>query len=407
RAAHKNARFGGDCSVNVMGKIEAGAATKPPKSHYVLWLAIAGAAIIGVIGFKVLAPKPKPAAATAETGKMTAQLITAAPAELRSMSRRAPVSGDVRPVNDVRVFAPSTGVRVAQVLADIGDQVAAGAPLARLEAGVAEAQIRSAQAQLEAARVDQLRAVAEYKRAEAIAASGALSSEAIEARKAAADSATARYNAQRAALSEVNTRVGGGFVRAPVAGLVIERTARVGEFADRAELFRIVGDNRLEIAAQVSESDILALKVGQKAVFQASDGATVEATLRRPPVAISPETRTGEALFDLPPDTAIRSGMYLRGEVAIDKGEAIAVPQTAVSYATGEPSVFVVENGIAKRRAVTLGGRSGEYVAVLRGVAQGELVASSGGAFLQDGDAVRLPQPEAKPKAEAAAGKSG
>lgn len=395
--------------MNVMGKIDVDKTQKPKRPRYWLWIGVFAAIVIGAIAVKTMQPKKPPASLAAQSDKLTAQLITATAVENRSFSRMAPVSGDARPVNDVRVFAPVNGVRVAEILADIGDQVAAGAPLARLEAGVAEAQIRSAQAQLESARVDQVRAVAEYRRAAAIAESGALSAEAIEARKAAADSATARYNAQRAALSEVNTRVGGGFVRAPVAGLVIERRARVGEFADQQALFRIVGDNRLEVAAQVAEADILSLKAGQKATFRTSDGASVEAVLRRPPVAIDTASRTGEALFDLPADTAVRAGMYLRGEVEVNRGEALAVPQTAISYATGAPSVFVVENGVAKRRTVQLGGRVGDFVAVTGGLAQGEIVAASGGAFLQDGDPVRTSTPTAAPApaARAAAGKSG
>lgn len=393
--------------MNVMGKIEAEDRTSNRKRRLPARFMWAGAFLVLAalaVGSKIFVSKEKAAATAAAAPKVTAQLVTATPAEVRPFSRTAPVSGDVRPVNDVRVFAPVNGVRVAEVLADIGDQVAVGAPLARLEVGVADAQLRSAQAQLESARVDQARAVAEYKRAQAIADSGALSAEAIEARKAAAEGATARYNAQRAALTEVNTRVGGGYVRAPVAGLVIERHARVGEFADQQALFRIVGDNRLEIAAQVAEADILALKAGQKATFRTSDGTEVEATLRRPPVAIAADTRTGEALFDLPENSGVRSGMYMRGEVEVNRGEGLAVPQTAVSYATGESSVFVIEKGVARRRLVKLGGRAGDYVAVVDGLKAGEMVAASGGAFVQDGDPVRV-APAAS--TQSAGGKSG
>lgn len=387
--------------MNVMGKIEANAAVQPRRfklRYFVLaFLLVAG----GVVAYKVFGPKGKtPSLAETHADKLSAQLITAASVERRAFARMAPVSGEARPINDVRVYAPANGVRIAEVVADIGDQVKAGDPLARLEAGVADMQIRAARAQLESARVEQVRAVAEYKRAKEIADSGALSAEAIDARKASADAATARYDAQRAGLEEVNTRFGGGYVRAPVGGLVIERTARVGEFADQKALFRIVGDNRLEVAAQVAESDILALKKGQPAVFRTSDGTSIQGTLRRPPVAIDPQTRTGEALFDLPADGPVRAGMYLRGEVSVDKGQALAVPQTAVSYATGAPSVFVVENGRAKRVAVELGGRAGDYVAVTKGLNEGDVVAASGGAFLQDGDAVRTPStPEAAPVA--------
>lgn len=388
--------------MNVMGKIEASAETKPRRfklRYFVAGFAVLAAAIVG---FKMFGPKGS-TPSMAETGgdALLSQLITAAPVERRAFARMAPVSGEARPVNDVRVFAPASGVRVAEVIADIGDVVKAGDRLARLEAGVAEAQMRSAQAQMQEALIEQTRAAGEYARAREIADSGALSREAIEARRASAEAAAARYAARRAAYAEVSTRMQGGYVRAPAAGLVIERNARVGEFADQKALFRIVGGNALEVAAQVAESDILALKKGQTATFRTSDGTQVAGVLRRPPVAINPETRTGEALFDLPADGPVRAGMYLRGEVSIDKGQALAVPQTAVSYETGAPSVFLVENGRVRRVAVELGGRVGDHVAVTSGVKEGDIVAASGGAFLQDGDAVRTPGEAAVPTAAA------
>jgi HlyD family secretion protein len=198
----------------------------------------------------------------------------------------------------------------------------------------------------------------------------------------------------------------GGFVRAPAAGLIIERNARVGEMADSQALFRIVGEGRLEVAAAVSEHDILALHAGQVATFTTSDGEVVEATLRVAPVAVDSRARTGEALFDLPAEANIRAGMYLRGEVIVEKVNALAVPVAAISYATGTPSVFVVENGKAHLRPVTLGARTGDYVAVLSGLKEGETVAAGGGAFLLDGDSVRTTTPDVE-TATATAGHSG
>lgn len=382
--------------MNVMDKIEVSSADRPRRRRrgalgmfIVAFCLLAAALYFGVFhkkGKTTAAAKP-----AAQSARAASQLVTPYVIEQRSFSRKAPVSGDVRPVNDVRVFAPANGVRIAEVLADLGDEVKAGAPLARLEKGVADSQITAARAQLEAARIDRDRAVEEYERARSIADTGALSAEAIAARKAGADAAVAKFQAQNAAASEANTRFGGGYVRAPVDGLVIEKNARVGEFADQKALFRLVGGDLLEVDAAIAEEDVLALKKGQVATFRAGDGTTVDAVLRRPPVAINTDTRTGEALFDLPVGSPIRAGMYLRGEITVEKAAQLAVPQTAISYATGEPSVFVIENGKAKRRVVKLGGRQGDFVAVVAGVVRGEVIAKSGGSFLQDGDTVRMP----------------
>ena len=101
---------------------------------------------------------------------------------------------------------------------------------------------------------------ANIERAESIRNSGALSTEAIESRRAAALAADARLAAARAQLQEVNARLGGGYVRAPAAGLVIDRTAEVGRSVDGQILFRIAAGNRLEVAAQVAEGEALALE---------------------------------------------------------------------------------------------------------------------------------------------------
>jgi RND family efflux transporter MFP subunit len=361
---------------------------------------IGAVAIFGLVATFVAPKKPAPAAEPAEGG--ASQLVTVIPAASREFVRTALVSGEVRPVHDVQVYAPATGVRISEVLVDAGDTVEKGQPLARLDAGVANAQILAAQAQYQEAKIEQARTADEYARIKPIADSGALSKEEIETRKAAAAAAQARLAAQQAALAQVNARMQGGFVRAPAAGFVIERNALVGEFADQKPLFRIVGDNKLEVAAAVSEKDILALKAGQTAQFKTSDGAVVEGVLRRPAVAIDPNSGTGEALFDLPADTNVRSGMYLRGEAAVESQSYLAAPQTAISYASGVPSVFVVVDGKAKLTPVTLGPRTGDYVALLSGVKAGEQIAASGGAFLLDGDLVRT-APPAQLQAEASA----
>ena len=376
-------------------KSEQGFSTRALKKRGARRVGLMVVIAVAVVGAVVFFLTRKPATPPAAPARGDVQLVTTVRAEPRDFVRTALVSGEVRPVEDISVFAPAAGVRIAEVIADIGDRVEKDQPLARLDAGVADAQILAAKAQVEEAKIEQARAAEEYARIKPIADSGALSKEEVATRRAAAAAADARLAAQLAALAQVDARLRGGFVRAPAAGLVIERNARVGEYADQKALFRIVGGNRLEIAAAVSEKDILALKIGQKAVFKTGDGVVVEATLRRPPVAVDPETGTGEALFDLPLDTTVRTGMYLRGEADIDSRRLLAAPQTAISYASGTPSVFVIVDGKARLKPVTLGARSGDYVAIESGVDEGDVIAASGGAFLLDGDSVRIEAPGA------------
>jgi HlyD family secretion protein len=188
----------------------------------------------------------------------------------------------------------------------------------------------------------------------------------------------------------------GGYVRAPAAGLVIERPAQLGTMVDGQSLFRIAGDNALEVAAEVAESDVLALKVGQVAKMTLMDGSTVEARLRRPPAEIDSRTRTGTALFDLPRDPRLRSGMFLRGDAQLPPRDLLTVPQTAVIYDGADTYVFVIDDkNVARKTVVALGDRDGDLVAVNSGLAPGARVAAGGAAFLQDGDVVRPAEAEA------------
>lgn len=410
RADYKNGAVERESPLDVRAdksdlKIKMAAPTGRPKRRALM----IAAAVVIVAGMGAVLVNRKPAApAAAPAAKSSnAQLVTVIKASPREFTRTALVSGIVRPVHDVSVFAPAAGVRISDVLVDIGDVVEKGQPLARLDAGVAEAQILAAKAQFEEARIEQARTADEYSRIKPIAESGALSKEEVENRRAAAAAADARLAAQRAAMAQVNARMQGGFVRAPSAGLVIERNVRVGEYADQKPLFRIVGDNKLEVAASVSEKDILALKAGQKATFKTSEGAAINGVLRRPAVAINPDTGSGEALFDLPADAPVRTGMYLRGEAAIETSSYLSAPQTAISFASGKPSVFVIEGGKAKLTPVTLGPSSGDHVAVMSGLDEGTLIAASGGAFLLDGDPVRIATPEEKTLIAADSDKSG
>ena len=302
-------------------------------------------------------------------------------------------------------------MRILELLVDEGQTVRAGQPMARLDTALAQAQTRAAQASVAEAQSAAVRARGEYRRAESIRDSGALSAEAIEQRRAAAIAADARLAAARAQLQEVNARLGGGYVRAPASGLVIDRSAEVGRSVDGQVLFRIAAGNRLEVASQIAEADILALQPGQPAVFELVDGTTVQGRLSRLPASIDPRTRTGEALFELPERSRVVAGMFLRGTAQLPPRATLAAPQSSILYEAGEPYVFVVQQvrtqgsdetrHVVQRANVRLGGRSGDWVEIVEGLQPGHTIVGAGAAFLQSGDEVRPLRAEQPAQAQA------
>lgn len=359
-------------------------------------LIVIGGSIVAVVALLAVASRLGGDGA-APTPVSTVQAVSVVTAQEQSFRTSVSLSGEARPVRDIQVAAPASGLRILEILVDEGDMVRAGQPMARLDTNVALAQIRSAQAGVAEAEAAAVRARGEYARAEAIRDSGALSAEAIEQRQAAATAADARLLAARAQLQEVNARLGGGYVRAPAAGLVIDRTAEVGRNVDGQVLFRIAAGNQLEVAAEVAERDALSLERGQTATFMLVDGTTVTGTLRRAPASINSRTRTGEALFNLPTGSRVRAGMYLRGRLDLAARTVVAVPQNSVLYSEGQPYVYTLngENRV-QRVDVLLGGRSGDLVEVVQGLEAGQRIVGAGGAFLSPGEQVR-PLGEAPP----------
>lgn len=346
------------------------------------------------------------------------QAVTSIVVEPRAFSSVVSLNGEARPKRDIQVSAPATGVRILEILVDEGDTVRAGQPMARLDTALSGAMTRAAEASVAEARSASVRARGEYQRAESIRDSGALSTEAIELRRAAALAADARLAAAQAQLAESNARLGGGYVRAPAAGLVIGRSAEVGRSVDGQILFRLAADNELEIAAEVAESDMLALSDGQSATFQLVDGSTVQARLTRLPASIDSRTRTGEALFALPRNSRVRAGMFLRGEATLPERTLLAVPQSSVLYEGGAAYVFVIqgEQGRVARTPVELGVRNGDFVEIKTGLNANDRIVGSGAAFLRDGDVVRALPEQAPAQAregdnlrgrDAASGQSG
>jgi HlyD family secretion protein len=341
----------------------------------------------------------------------TRQAVTVVQIQPRQFSPTITVTGEARPTRDIQVTAPATGVRILELLVDEGQTVRAGQPMARLDTALAQAQTRAAQASVAEAQSAAVRARGEYRRAESIRDSGALSAEAIEQRRAAAIAADARLAAARAQLQEVNARLGGGYVRAPASGLVIDRSAEVGRSVDGQVLFRIAAGNRLEVASQIAEADILALQPGQPAVFELVDGTTVQGRLSRLPASIDPRTRTGEALFELPERSRVVAGMFLRGTAQLPPRATLAAPQSSILYEAGEPYVFVVQQvrtqggdetrHVVQRANVRLGARSGDWVEIVEGLQPGHTIVGAGAAFLQPGDEVRPLRAEQPAQAQA------
>lgn len=173
------------------------------------------------------------------------------------------------------------------------------------------------------------------------------------------------------------------------------------------ELFRMVRKGRLEWRAEVTSSELPRVRPGIRARITAASGAEVEGTVRVVAPTVDPQTRNALVYVDLPAHPDIRAGMFARGDFLLAQRETLTIPQSAVVVRDGFSAVFEVgDGGRVTMRQVKTGQRNGDRVEILSGLQERTTLVERGGAFLNDGDTVRVEASGAAAPAAAPGAKS-
>ncbi len=332
-----------------------------------------------------------PPAATASTPRPALTVSTAQPLR-ESLARRLPANGSVAAWQEASIGSESNGLRLAEVRVNVGEQVRAGQLLARFADDSVRADLAQARAGLQEARAIQAQARANADRAHALNATGAMSQQEILQYSTAAQTAQARVATAQAQLDAQQLRLKHTKVLAPDNGVISARLATVGAVAGPGtELFRMLRRGRLEWRAEVTSSDLPLLRPGTQAVVTAASGAQVEGQVRVLAPTVDASTRNALVYVDLPDHADIRAGMFARGEFLLGRREALTVPLSAVVVRDGFSQVFEVGAGNrVQMRQVQTGQRSEGRVEITSGLAPEARIVQQGGAFLNDGDLVRI-----------------
>lgn len=328
-----------------------------------------------------------PAAPVAAKPSLTIQTTLAQPAQ---WATRLPVTGNVAAWQEAVIGAEVGGMRIAEVLVNVGDRVKKGQVLVRLSPGTLQADLAATRASLQEAEISARDARAQAERVRPLAGTEALSAQAIDAALAAADMAEARVASLKARLMADELRLGYTRIAAPDEGVITAREAVEGALAQPGqELLRLQRQGRLEWRAEVPGPLLDQVKVGQRARVQLGTTA-VEGRVRQVAPKIDPQTRNGLVYVDLPATAGARAGLFARGDLLQGEGQVLTLPQSAVLLRDGFSYVFKLEGSKVRQAKVEVGQRQGDRVEIKTGLDAKTPVALSGLGFLADGDTVRV-----------------
>jgi RND family efflux transporter MFP subunit len=316
--------------------------------------------------------------------------------------------------------------KVAEVLIEEGQRVAAGQVIARLDDTNARAGYDQAKAQLGAAEAGQRVAEAAVAqqgrnndRNQRLRAKGFLSEQSADDARNAFDNA--RYNLDlvtrqagvaRAGLEVARRNVDDTVVRAPFAGVVTVKAAQPGEMVSpisagggftRTGIGTIVDMDSLEVEVDVAESFINRVSEGMPAVVKLN--AYPDWEIPAAVIAVIPTADRSKATVSvrlalkvkdprIVPEMGARVSFLGPATAAAGAGRtarSVVVPAEAVlAQGTDKGVVFVVADGKLERRAVRLGAQEPRGQVIQAGVAPGEKVAVGGLDKLTDGERVRI-----------------
>ena len=381
----------------------------------------------------------KPAAAASDPAPIA---ITAAPVEEQNVNRVLRVTGTLTAAEDAEVAAETAG-RVTGTPVERGSRVVEGSPLitlSQIEAQAAESDAEASVAQLEARlaiepggafAIDQVPEVAaakatrdlaesEFDRIRSLLEQHVVSQAEFDQRRTQVEATTNQYRAARNAaqqqfrmLEGANARLlmarkalADTVVRAPFAGLVMERKVSVGDFVTRGtKVATVVKIEPLRVELTVPEQSAGLIRPGEAVRLQvdAFPGRHFEGEVRFVAPAYRPDQRalTIEALVPNA-DDALKPGMFASAEITLPaSAPSLVVPSSAVVTSAGLSHVFVVRGTSVEQRMITTGLTLGPVTEVLQGLSAGESVATSRVEALADGVQVRVGAAAARPPAAA------
>jgi RND family efflux transporter MFP subunit len=305
------------------------------------------------------------------------------------------LSGRIAAEDEVAVAFRIPG-RLIERAVNVGDRVRPGQVIARLEQMNERNQLLSAQAALNASNADLIRARDEYARQKSLIDEGFTTRAQLDQATAAFRAAEAQVKSATAQVSMAQDMVGFTVLTADAPGAVVSRGAEPGEVVQAGQMIvRIARSGGIDAVFEVPPQVLRRAVGAQPVVVALTDDPAITATGRVRETSPQADPVTGTftvrvGLENPPPEMLL--GSIVTGRVTLQGDPLIVVPSSALATSEGSPAVWVVDpaTSTVALRPIRIARHEPDSVIVAEGIAPGDTVVTAGVQTLRAGQKVRI-----------------
>jgi RND family efflux transporter MFP subunit len=314
--------------------------------------------------------------------------------QMLTLSQAVPVSGSLKAVQSAAIKARVAG-EIQGLSKREGDAVRAGETVARIDSTDAQARVRQASQQAQAALAQVGIARRTFENNQALVRQGFISATALDTSIANLSAAEANHQAALAALEMAQKALDDTQLRAPLSGQVSARLAQNGERVGvDARVLEVVDLSAFELEAALAPADAVAVKPGQAVSLQVEGlSQAVAATVARINPSVQAGSRSVLVYLKVSAAAGMRQGLFAQGRIITGQVQALAAPLAVVRNDKPQPYVQLVSEGAVRHQTVQTGQQgslNGEAMLVLQGIPAGTPLLRAQAGLIREGTAVRM-----------------
>lgn len=304
------------------------------------------------------------------------------------------INGDVVPWQESIIGSELSGVRVDEILVDVGQLVEKNQILAILNSDTILADLNIAKAEALEAEVNLHQAKENADRARSLDKTNALSVQQMNQYLTVEAIAKAKLESAIAYLVLQKVRMEQTKIKAPDSGIVSDRKVSVGNIVGSGEMFKIISQQKLQWKPQVNLDILDSIYKGQDILIMVKNGKFIKAKVSEISPKVNIETRKATIIINLTKDLhkgMIHSGMSLSGIIKTGRKKVLMINSELLIKKNNENFVFIVnKDNKAKQIKVEIGKKDGELIEVVSGIDIKDKVIKLIPKDLKDDDEVKI-----------------